>query len=457
MLSFFSRGITSIRSFDWKRNRTRVIAAGTVILVVAAFVIMRGTNHTEAPKDIGEKERVVETMRLSELSESVSATFVMKSDTEAAVRAETSGKVARVPVGAGSLIAGGGVLAEIENSAQRAALTQAEGALEAAEAAFKKMRGGTRGEQLAILDASLDSAEGSAVASLLSAYGNVDSAIEDTADQMFSGIEIGSPQFAIPTSNQKRELDIEQKRSLMTATLSRESEASRTISKDSDLKAELLLTENEVRHARTLIDEILAALVDAIPSDVASASDITAFKAAATAARAALAGSLTSLVSARSTLEIAGQNLGQGVAGSESEDIAAAEATVKQVEGAYAAAFSAYRKTIISSPIKGVVRIVNVAVGDYLQPGQEIAIVSVTDGRTAEAQATRVPLTALKMEPKRSLVFTVQEGRLVAVPVELGAVSGESVEVTGALTADMEIVVDARGLKEGDEVTTDDL
>ena len=58
------------------------------------------------------------------------------------------------------------------------------------------------------------------------------------------------------------------------------------------------------------------------------------------------------------------------------------------------------------------------------------------------------------MTPTGALVFTVNtENLLESHIVTLGALLGNDIVITGGITRDMEIVIDARGLKEGMEVT----
>jgi hypothetical protein len=64
-----------------------------------------------------------------------------------------------------------------------------------------------------------------------------------------------------------------------------------------------------------------------------------------------------------------------------------------------------------------------------------------------------IPLTALKIRPQQTSVFTVDDGTLLAHPVEVGAVVGERIQVLAGLP-DGPIVRDVRGLTEGDAVRT---
>jgi multidrug efflux pump subunit AcrA (membrane-fusion protein) len=67
----------------------------------------------------------------------------------------------------------------------------------------------------------------------------------------------------------------------------------------------------------------------------------------------------------------------------------------------------------------------------------------------------KVPLSAVKITPRDSYVFTLSaSSTLQVVPVELGTLLGEEVEIRSGLTPDMDIVKDARGLKEGEKVAT---
>ncbi len=64
-----------------------------------------------------------------------------------------------------------------------------------------------------------------------------------------------------------------------------------------------------------------------------------------------------------------------------------------------------------------------------------------------------VPLTAIKITPQSPLVFTVNDAhQLVGNPVVLGTLRGDSVDIVSGVTATMQIVEDARGLKEGQAV-----
>ena len=85
--------------------------------------------------------------------------------------------------------------------------------------------------------------------------------------------------------------------------------------------------------------------------------------------------------------------------------------------------------------------------------GQSV-LVSIVRTRSVSGDTARItiPIAAVKVEAERTTVFTLNVDVLVAHEVTLGALLGERVVIASGLTPDMRIVVDARGLREGEKV-----
>ena len=65
-----------------------------------------------------------------------------------------------------------------------------------------------------------------------------------------------------------------------------------------------------------------------------------------------------------------------------------------------------------------------------------------------------IPITALKVETDRIIVFTITDDSILeAHQVTEGPLLGTNIIIESGITPDMEIVLDARGLNEGDRVT----
>ena len=73
---------------------------------------------------------------------------------------------------------------------------------------------------------------------------------------------------------------------------------------------------------------------------------------------------------------------------------------------------------------------------------------------TQETNKTiQLPLSAVKFDGSQAYVFEVVDTKLVAKNIELGDIRGDRVDVVSGIDATSEIVVDARGLASGTEVT----
>ncbi|HUO49987.1 MAG TPA: HlyD family efflux transporter periplasmic adaptor subunit [Candidatus Paceibacterota bacterium] len=74
---------------------------------------------------------------------------------------------------------------------------------------------------------------------------------------------------------------------------------------------------------------------------------------------------------------------------------------------------------------------------------------------TASSTSILIPIIAVKLIPNGAEVFTVSSSTLVSHPIVLGAIQGDQVTATSGLTTDMDIVTDARGLTDGQQVVVD--
>jgi RND family efflux transporter MFP subunit len=77
----------------------------------------------------------------------------------------------------------------------------------------------------------------------------------------------------------------------------------------------------------------------------------------------------------------------------------------------------------------------------------------VTSSAPVAAGPILIPLSALKLTPQGANVFTVSaSSTLVSLSVKEGAILGDQIQILEGLRGDEDLVVDARGLKEGMEV-----
>src|SRR3989344_5352675 len=184
--------------FGWKK--LAISALGFVVGVWLVSSFLGGETPLVAENN---GARTVEVRSVGELSSggvALSVAGTVRSKSEATVRAEKSGQAVGVYRALGDFVAAGTVVAEIENRSERAALLQAEGALDAAKASTN------------VSQTTLEAAKSAAVNVLLSAYATVDDSVRGDADPMFSGPDSPRPQLSVPTSEYQARINTENAR-----------------------------------------------------------------------------------------------------------------------------------------------------------------------------------------------------------------------------------------------------
>jgi multidrug efflux pump subunit AcrA (membrane-fusion protein) len=511
LLAFFKALWSRFMAFGQRIGWFKIAVAAVGILVgLVGARVMLGGSPVVAPENTVRQVTVQSVAELSNLGSPLSLVGTVQSTAQATLRAESAGPVIAVYHSLGDYVAAGAVLAELENASQRAAVLQAQGGVDAAQAALNK------------ISVSGESAKATALNALLSAYASVDSAIRATADTMITNPTGNNPQFTVTSSDSQLVATINNTRILLTTILNRESSRASTLTQSDDLAAEIAKTLEEVRAARTFIDTIIAALNSGIPSATVSQTTISGYIIVATAARTSLTTALSSLASAQSTLASAQQPGTNGA----SPDIAAGQAALTQARGALAAARANLEKSIIRAPISGTINSLSLKRGDFVQQLSPVATiannaaleivaylsqqdtissaegdrvdidgggngiithiapaldpvtkkiemrigvlnnVSLLNGQSVivslphsvkttpakPGSKITIPISAIKVGAQEVDVFIVASSTATAHPVILGELLGDRVVVTAGLTPDMTIVVDARGLRDGETV-----
>jgi multidrug resistance efflux pump len=411
-----------VQRIDWKNRRTLGALALIVVVIIASIFLLGGTNE-ESEAAAGLRE--VSMIKVADLGTGASGIAVPTANGNSyVVRSEASGKVLRA-IKTGP-VAQGAVIAQLESSAQRASLLQAEGVYESAVAAS----GGNETTQA--------SARQDGVRTWTSATVDVAETLRTSIDTYFADIRGtgGTSGFklesygAAPEFNTARD-SIE--RNILDRWESESVNESNVVEKLAQLNTDLTTI-------GSLIDKIAALVPRQNITNVYSESDRAADAAALSTARAAITTQQENVDSARTAITNAS---GSGDA--------SAQAQVKQALGSLEAARAAYAKTTVRAPFAGTLTSVSVKAGDIVSTGGDIAIIVPNEGVETERRFV-LPLSAVKYTPAGALVFLVNaEGSLESKSVETGLVTADSITVKG-LNGDETIVKDVRGLKAGEKV-----
>lgn len=526
-------------------NAEKIKAVAILFIIVALIALVISRISSGQDEISFQQLREVEIKNVALLSSEQSALNLIgkvRSQTEATIRTEASGEIVGVYQRVGNFIGAGTVIAEIKNSSERALVLQAEGSVDQARASLQKIEGGTRDEQLSILEItaanskeSYESAKIATVNDLISVYADIDDAIRRKADQTFSNPGGERPIFDLLTSDFQLVTQVESNRIEITKIINRESLSHSIISTEIDLAAEIATTKEELLFITKFLEDLTLALNKAIPTASITESVIDSFRLDVSSARTSvnsllskLSATLDNLNNKKASLDIAEKNLELGLIGERAEDVAVGKASLKQAEGRLRSAQAGLEKTLLRSPISGTINTLSVERGDFVSmfelaatvsnnkaleiqafiteedkreievggtvivakayrgtvtsiaPGLDpitrkievkikiedsdvnlthgtsvrISINRATASASTDIERILIPLSALKVEASRIVVFTVDATQtLTAHEIIEGLIVGEKIIIESGLTPDMYIVTDARGLKEGQKVT----
>jgi multidrug efflux pump subunit AcrA (membrane-fusion protein) len=354
----------------WKQGA--VIA---VILVAIFFIHKLGG---KSPEDEAVRAPRVVTLAsvssLANMDSSLPLLGTVTSTSEATIRSESSGKLTRVYKKLGDHVVAGEVIAEFENSAERAAVLQAEGAYDAAKTSreIASINSGTSAS-------SLGEAKTGALNTINNAYFSMDDVIHARTDSAYVDPRTENVHWNILVPDSMLTLSLEAQRKAIEKILINREAHNKTLTVGSDLISELNATQNEAQSIKTYLDDMATAYSKALPDNNYSQTAIDAGKSSVSSARSTIAATLSSIAASRSTLN--GAVAGAEVAGKTSGTtggtaVATADANVKQALGAYDAALSRLEKTVIRSPITGTLNSLSIQTGDFISAFNQVAVVS---------------------------------------------------------------------------------
>jgi len=480
------------------RPRNQLIGAGILVVLVIGLIVL--ANTFSSTKTSGDQSRTVTLATASSLSgnsDGASVLGLVRSVTEATLLAESGGTVRAVHTSLGASVPAGFVLAELENASQRAAVLQAEGAYDAAIAS-----------RSAVSPSDVTTTVRNAYRAAFTAS---DNALTSEVDSVFGDETAFGPELIISRGTYSVDYFPRGRARLETlmntwrthqATLSSDApeaqlnEAQAVLDTLATFLSELTRTANETNSSATATQKAnlasARATVNAQLSIIAAAREAYRGKSVSSTASvdASVKQALGSLRGAQAQLEktlvrapIAGtvnffplragdyvtaythvatvaQNGALEIVSSVSEDTRAnlAVGDKVSVESTYAGIITAIAPALDPSTRQIEIRIAVSGAKTSLVNGQSVRITLPNTTSTPVASGPlMLPLASVKLLTQTREVFTVgEDGRLVGHSVIVGQVHGSRIEVLSGIEPDARIVVDARGLSDGQKVTVAD-
>lgn len=365
--------ITILLSWPKKYTVTFLI----IIVVIGGYFYFQKNKTPQYDFVIAEK---------GNLKQEVSVTGKVKSASRVDLAFETSGRVDNIIVDVGDKVYEGQKLTYLNASQYLAQYNQAKANLEAEKSKLDQLKAGTRPEEINIQKIKVVNAE----QSLLDAKNNLlikvkdsftksDSAIRNNVDQLFINTRSSNPQLNFVTGSVLK-IELESKRFAIESILNNWEQ---NVSSDENILNNLIKqsadAKNNLNEISSFLDKIAFAVNDLKANYSLSQTTIDGYKADIEASRNSINTVLVNLASSdeklrtsESTLMLAKQELILKESGSTNEQIKIQEAVINSAEANLRNFESMIAKTIIYSPISGIITKKNIEKGEIAQPNSPV-------------------------------------------------------------------------------------
>ena len=347
-----------------------------VLVLILGFLVGSAFAGGDTPTEDREERtlRSVEIASVNALSQdSVSLPVLgkVKSVSEAVIRTESQGEIRRLTKSLGDRVFAGEIIAEFENSLERAAVLQAEARVEQAEVSSS-----ISDSQLTNAELALTEAKTQAINTLRAAYASADGIVRRDVDAFITNEFTSSPQLLFNPPDFQLRINLETGRTDLERILSEWDTSLDALVLTSDLEGALALGEAHVAFLRNYLDDAGQALNTYNPSTSEEAT-VNGWRTSVATARATVGSLASSISGAKDRLN--GANTALIVAQSDAatgEGSSLSSASLKQAEAGLTQARAALEKTIVRSPISGTLNSLTLERGDFVGAFQEVATVA---------------------------------------------------------------------------------
>lgn len=299
---------------------------------------------------------------------------------------ERTGRISRIYADVGDEISLGVALIALENIDIAAQVKDAEARVKIEQAALDELLRGSRPEEIRAQEikvenakTALQDAKKNLVDTILDAFTKSDDAVRNKLDQIFVNPQGGNYNIYFTTNNPQLESDIETAREFVEKTLDAWQVSLVSLTVNDDLDSFRTTTKKNTVEIRSLLDKAALIVNQTQAGQTVSQTTLDGYKADIAAARAAVNTASSNLSSAEekfqtseSALSYENQQLVVKTAGPTGEAVRVQEAKLEQAEAAVTAKQADLAKTILRSPLNGLVTKQDTEVGQIVTAGANI-------------------------------------------------------------------------------------
>ena len=383
------------------KKRKILIIISAIVLIITVALIFSGNGSP--------KVEFVEAKRMN-LVQEVSITGRVKSAESVDLAFEKIGRISRVYAEIGDLVKAGASLVSIDSADLQADLAKAEASAKSEEAKLKELIAGTRPEEISIQEVKvlnaktlLEEARKNLADKIDDAYTKADDAIRNKTDQFFTNPKT-SPQLTFTNSGSPAEIEVETRRLEIEKILAN---LRTSLDSFSSINEKISFTETvdlDLFEIKTFLDKVSILVNELVSNSNLSQTTIDGWKADISTARTNVNTAINNISSAKeklssaeSSLKLEKEELALKIAGATPEQILAQEAKVDETKAAVQNIFAQLSKTIIRSPINGVVTKQEAKVGQVVSANVNIVSVISESKFEVEVSIPEADVSKLKL------------------------------------------------------------
>jgi RND family efflux transporter MFP subunit len=372
-----------------------------IIIIILYFVFFSHSKTVPLETVTAEKHNI---------REIVSTTGNVKPLSDVDLSFEKTGRVSNIAVSVGDRVYESQYLASVSNADLVAQVEQAKAGLKSAQADLDSLNKGSTPEQIAIQESQVEKAKIDVIESdkalndaINDAYTKADDSVRNKIDQIFDNPRAQSITLKFDINSFQLKIDIEQGRINLENILTTWKNFIEDSNNSTDSKSNL--TKDNLASVSDFLDKVALAInsLDTNSSNLSQVS-IDTLKGAVSTARINVNVAITSLTSAinqnksaSSSLKIAENQLVLTKSPATTEDVISKEALVEQAQANLDNANAQLNKSIIYSPINGIVTRVDAKVGEVTQSGATaLSVISYGDyeveSLVAEADIAKIKI-----------------------------------------------------------------
>lgn len=372
-----------------------------VIIIIALIIVLFRGDDKKPDTVIIEKGDIVS---------EVSVVANIKAAQEVDLGFEITGRVSSILADVGDKVYLGQILVRLNSGSKAADLAKAEAQLKEQQAKLSELLRGARQEEIDIQKIKVESAKTSlsdakqgVLDKIQNSFTKADDAVRNKVDILFSNPRSTSPVLLVSTQGSQLEIDAKRGRVVIENLLDEWGPFVNTLLTSSDLKNSSLDARDKLDEVGNFLDTMALVVNGLTVNSSLSQTTIDSYKANVFSARTNVDTAASNLSTAREKLQSAQdsllleeEELNLMIAGTASEQILSQEASVEEAEANVAKFIAEIAKTVIISPISGVVTKQEANVGEIVSANENIVSLISEKDLQLEANIPEADIVNLK-------------------------------------------------------------